>query len=94
MADRHKEELGTLSLCRQLASLVEIPRPRLEAWLRYLVVGMFQVGGVTQEEVLTENRSLLQSLTGHIVRPGSGVVEVRRTHLLRTGVTFSLLLAT
>ena len=53
MADRHKEELGTLSLCRQLASLVEIPRPRLEARLRYLVVGMFQVGGVTQQEVLT-----------------------------------------
>ena len=75
MADRHKEELGTLSLCWQLASLVEIPRPRLEAWLRYLVVGMFQVGGVTQEDVLTENRSLLQSLTGHIVTETSGVPE-------------------
>ena len=75
MADRHKEELGTLSLCRQLASLVEVPRPRLEAWLRYLVVGMFQVGGVAQEDVLTENRSLLQSLTGHIVTETSGVPE-------------------
>ena len=75
MADRHKEEVGTLTLCRQLADLVEVPRPRLEAWLRYLVVGMFAMGSGCQEEVLTENRSLLQSLTQHIVTEESGVPE-------------------
>ena len=75
LAEKHSEEEAVMSLCAQLSGLVEVPRARLEAWLSYLVVGMFQNRGV-QEETLTENRSLLQSLTGHIVRPGSGVLEV------------------
>ena len=75
MADRHKEEAGTLALCKQLAGLVEVPRARLEGWLRYLVVGMFQSGSSNEEETLHENRTLLQSLTAHIVRETSGVPE-------------------
>ena len=75
MAERHKEEVGTIALCKQLAGLVEVPKGRLEAWLRYLVVGMFQSGSSNEEETLHENRTLLQSLTGHIVRESSGVPE-------------------
>ena len=75
LAEKHKEEAGTLALCKQLSSLTEVPRARLEAWLRYLVVGMFQVGGQVggQEDILMENRSLLQSLTSHIITDTSGV---------------------
>ena len=75
MAEKHTEELGTLTLCRQLSGLVEVPRARLEGWLRYLVVGMFQSGSSNEEETLHENRTLLQSLTAHIVRDTSGVPE-------------------
>ena len=77
LAEKHSDEEAVVALCGQLSGLVEVPRSRLEAWLSYLVVGMFQSGGgsVGQEDTLTENRSLLQSLTGHIVRPGSGVVD-------------------
>ena len=63
-----------LALCSQLSGLADVPRSRLESWLSYLVVGMFQYRG-GEEETLTENRSLLQSLTGHIVRESSGVVD-------------------
>ena len=54
-----------MALCGQLSGLVEVPRSRL---------AMFQNRG-GQENTLTENRSLLQSLTGHIVRPDSGVLQ-------------------
>ena len=70
LAEKHSDEAAVVALCGQLSGLVEVPRSRLESWLSYLVVGMFQSGGGAggQEDTLTENRSLLQSLTGHIVR--------------------------
>ena len=73
LAEKHSEEMAVVSLCSQVSRLLEVPRRRLESWLSYLVVGMFQSQG--QEETLTENRSLLQSLTGHIVRESSRVAE-------------------
>ena len=73
LTEKHSEEEAVRSLCGKISGLMEVPRRRLERWLSYLVVGMFQSEG--QEDTLTENRSLLQSLTGHIVHQTSGVVE-------------------
>ena len=64
---------GPGALCRQLADLADTPRPRLEAWLRYLVSGMFAAEGSQEEETLQDNRGLLQSLTEHIVGEAGGV---------------------
>ena len=63
------------ALCGHLSSLTEVATPRLESWLRYLVIGMFQGGDGVDEDTLQENRLLLQSLTTSIVGPGSGVPE-------------------
>ena len=68
-------EDSVAALCSHLSSLTEVATPRLESWLRYLVIGMFQGGDGVDEDTLQENRLLLQSLTTSIVGPGSGVPE-------------------
>ena len=68
-------EDSVAALCGHLSSLTEVATPRLESWLRYLVIGMFQGGDGVDEDTLQENRLLLQSLTTSIVGPGSGVPE-------------------
>ena len=53
----------------------EAPGTRLKGRLRYLVAEMFQSSSNNEEETLKENRTLLQSLTVHIMKDISGVPE-------------------
>ena len=64
-----------VGLCGELGALTSLPPHRVESWLRYLMVGMFQGAGGPEESLLQENRALLHTLTEHIVRESSGVGE-------------------
>ncbi|KAL3872340.1 hypothetical protein ACJMK2_040271 [Sinanodonta woodiana] len=71
LADKHPNEKGYSVLCKSLSKLADVDQAILKSWLSKMI----SVPKDAEEEVVKENRQLLQTFTMHLVKEKSPVDE-------------------